>query len=33
MNLPLHTHNDDQFYNPKSLRLASRTYTEWIQHK
>ena len=28
--LPLVTHNEDQFHHPKILKLASETQTEWI---
>ena len=29
-NLPLHTHDEDQFHHPQVLKLASGTHTEWI---
>ena len=29
-NLPLHTHDEDHFYHPQILKLASSTHTEWI---
>ena len=29
-NLPLHTHDEDQFHHPQILNLASGTQTEWI---
>ena len=29
-NLPLHTHDEDYFHHPQSLKLASGTHTEWI---
>ena len=27
-NLPLHTHDEDQFHHPQKLKLPSGTYTE-----
>ena len=29
-NLPLHTHDEEHFYHPQILKLASGTHTEWI---
>ena len=29
-NLPIHTHDEDHFYHPQILKLASGTHTEWI---
>ena len=29
-NLPLHTHDEDHFHHPQTLKLASSTHTEWI---
>ena len=29
-NLPLHTHDEDNFHHPQILKLASGTHTEWI---
>ena len=32
-NLPLHTHDEDHFYHPQTLKLATGTYTEWILNR
>ena len=32
-NLPLHTHDEDQFHHPQILKLASGTHTEWILNR
>ena len=32
-NLPLHTHDEDHFYHPQILKLASGTHTEWILNR
>ena len=32
-NLPLHTHDEDHFYQPQILKLASGTNTEWILNR
>ena len=29
-NLPLHTHDEDQFHHPQFLRINLGTHTEWI---
>ena len=32
-NLPLHTHDEDNFHHPQILKLASGTHTEWILNR
>ena len=32
-NLPLHTHDDDHFHHSQILKLAYRTYTDWILNR
>ena len=32
-NLPLHTHDGDDFHHPQNLKLASGTHTEWILNR
>ena len=32
-NLPLHTHDEDQFHQPQILKLASGSQTEWILNR
>ena len=32
-NLPLHTHDEDHFHHPQTLKLASGTHTEWILNR
>ena len=32
-NLPLHTHDEDHFYHPQILKLASGTHTEWTLNR
>ena len=32
-NLPLHTHDEDNFHHPQILKLASDTHTEWILNR
>ena len=32
-NLPLHTHDEDQFHHPQILKLASGTRIEWILNR
>ena len=31
--LPLHTHDEDHFHHPQTLKLASGTLTEWILNR
>ena len=32
-NLPLHTHDEDNFHHPQILKIASGTHTEWILNR
>ena len=32
-NLPLHTHDEDHFHHPQTLKLVSGTHTEWILNR
>ena len=32
-NLPLHTHDEDNFHHPQTLKLASGSNTEWILNR
>ena len=32
-NLPLHTHDEDNFHHPQNLKIASGTHAEWILNR
>ena len=32
-NLPLHTHDEDHFHHPQTLKLAAGVHTEWILNR